>query len=84
MGHPVVGDPVYAGRSCGRNLPLKLKQLLQAVDRQMLHARQLELNHPVTGEKMSFTAPTAPDMATLIDQLRSYELSRTEGAKTAK
>lgn len=82
MGHPVVGDPVYAGRHCGRSLSPTFKALLKAVDRQMLHAWQLELNHPAAGEKMRFTAPTAPDMAGLIDQLRSYASSR-DGSKTA-
>ncbi len=45
IGHPIVGDPVYGGSQ-------KL-----CSDGQLLHAAQLKLKHPHTGEEMSFTAP---------------------------
>jgi 23S rRNA pseudouridine1911/1915/1917 synthase len=62
MGHPVVGDPVYgAGRaSVGVKLP-----------GQSLHARQLELIHPVTGELISVTAPLPERLRTLLQVLRN-------------
>jgi 23S rRNA pseudouridine1911/1915/1917 synthase len=62
MGHPVVGDPVYGtGRaSVGVKLP-----------GQSLHARQLELIHPVTGELISVTAPLPERLRTLLQVLRS-------------
>ncbi len=44
--HPVVGDPVYGYQ----------KQRF-ALAGQLLHACKLELTHPVTGERMSFSAP---------------------------
>ena len=46
LGHPVVGDKVY-GYS---------KQRFELMG-QLLHAYRLELTHPRTGERMSFTAP---------------------------
>jgi 23S rRNA pseudouridine1911/1915/1917 synthase len=46
IGHPVAGDPVYGFK----------KQKVQA-DGQLLHAYQLELTHPTTGERMTFNAP---------------------------
>ena len=46
MGHPVVGDTVYGQKNCKFNL-----------NGQLLHAFRLELDHPDTGERMSFEAP---------------------------
>ncbi len=46
MGHAVVGDPVYGHK----------KQRFE-LNGQLLHAARLELTHPKTGERMSFTAP---------------------------
>lgn len=47
LGHPILGDNLYAD-----------EQSLSAVDRLMLHADLLELFHPVTHERMSFSSPT--------------------------
>jgi 23S rRNA pseudouridine1911/1915/1917 synthase len=62
IGHPIVGDLVYgAGRaSVGVNLP-----------GQALHARRLELVHPVTSELISVTAPIPERLLTLLKVLRS-------------
>ena len=45
IGHPVLGDPLYGFR----NMP--------KAERLMLHAYSLEFTHPMTGERMRFTAP---------------------------
>ncbi|MBT0963649.1 23S rRNA pseudouridine(1911/1915/1917) synthase RluD [Denitromonas sp. IR12] len=62
IGHPLVGDPVYGKRRC-------LDPILQAFPRQALHATQLGLIHPVSGEAMSWEAPMPDDMQTLIASL---------------
>lgn len=46
LGHPVVGDDVYGIKKQRFNL-----------SGQLLHACRLELTHPATGERMTFTAP---------------------------
>ncbi len=46
MGHPVVGDPVYGYK----------KQKFR-LNGQLLHAFRLSLDHPKTGERMTFEAP---------------------------
>lgn len=46
MGHPVVGDPLYGYK--------KQRFRLQG---QLLHAFRIGLNHPRTGERLTFTAP---------------------------
>ena len=49
--HPVVGDQVYGS---GKNA--------LGMEGQALHGWRLQLTHPVTGERMSFTAPLPEDM----------------------
>ena len=58
LGFPLVGDVVYGpARS-----PL-------AAPRQFLHARSLTLMHPVTEERMMFTAPLPEDLAAVLGAL---------------
>ncbi|MBT3194298.1 MAG: RluA family pseudouridine synthase [Verrucomicrobia bacterium] len=64
IGHPVVGDAVYGGRYRRRPLPVPVK-------RQMLHAAKLTLTHPASGERLTFEAPLAPDMLSLLAALRA-------------
>lgn len=60
MNHPIVGDPVYS--RC-RNLPL-------ALPGQALHAVQLGLDHPITGERLVCQAPLPPVFEKLLALLR--------------
>ncbi|NVK17291.1 MAG: RNA pseudouridine synthase [Methylocystaceae bacterium] len=46
MGHPIVGDRFYAPPA-----------VIALSDRLCLHAAKLEINHPVTGERLSIDAP---------------------------
>lgn len=70
--HPIVGDAVYGGRiTRGRNMEESLRLALNGFPRQALHARHLELEHPVTGEELDFTVEAPPDMQRLLDRLRS-------------
>lgn len=47
LGTPIIGDPIYA----------KPKRQACNTGRLMLHAWQLEINHPVHGQRMEFEAP---------------------------
>ncbi len=58
IGHSVVGDPVY-GR---KDHPFKLNG-------QLLHAAELSLNHPRTGERMTFTAPLPDYFVNVLNKL---------------
>jgi 23S rRNA pseudouridine1911/1915/1917 synthase len=70
IGHAVVGDPVYGTR---RRYPAgaseQLRMTLDGFRRQALHAVELALAHPVTGEPLSFKAPLPADMQDLIAAL---------------
>lgn len=60
IGHPVVGDPIYSsGHSVGVNLP-----------GQALHAWQLSLLHPVSGDLIQVMAEPPIAFKTLLNVLR--------------
>lgn len=61
FGLPVVGDPLYGNP----------KSLVKGAPRLFLHASLLAIDHPVTGERMTFEAPLAADLATFVEKLRS-------------
>ena len=67
-GHPLLGDEVYGGA----NTPFgaKHKSLIMG---QTLHACELYLTHPTTGEHMHFTAPEPPEMTKLLEILSQDE-----------
>ena len=61
IGHPVVGDPKY-GPERGRGQ--------FAIAGQALHSTELTIVHPVTAEKMVFTASLPDDMEKILMDLR--------------
>ena len=63
--HPIIGDEVY-GRA---------KNKLGIVG-QALHAGELRLTHPRTGEEMVFTAPLPEEFAAALDKLRKTAMPR--------
>jgi 23S rRNA pseudouridine1911/1915/1917 synthase len=60
IGHPVVGDPVYAR---GRSLPGA------TVSRPFLHAYQLAFDHPRSGARSTWTSALPADLQTELDRL---------------
>lgn len=62
IGHPLVGDPVYAPR---RHNPA----VLAAFPRQALHAWRLGLVHPVSGHHNTWEVTMAPDIELLLSEL---------------
>ena len=68
-GLPIVGDRVY-GPKGGIKSPMP--KTAPKLERPALHARRLCINHPLTGERMTFEAEVPADMARLLDFLRSY------------
>jgi 23S rRNA pseudouridine1911/1915/1917 synthase len=71
IGYPLVGDPVYGGRF--RIPPAanpSMVQTLKEFPRQALHARFLELDHPISGERMKWQSPLPDDFVWLLTLLR--------------
>ncbi|WP_090934881.1 23S rRNA pseudouridine(1911/1915/1917) synthase RluD [Azotobacter beijerinckii] len=71
VGYPLVGDPLYGGRF--RIPPAASQTLVQSLKefpRQALHARFLELDHPLSGERLKWEAPLPDDLVWLLTLLR--------------
>ncbi|MCX7926063.1 MAG: RluA family pseudouridine synthase [Fimbriimonadales bacterium] len=70
IGHPVVGDPLYGGvRKPPRDCSPELAHALENLQGQLLHAYEIEFEHPVTGERMHFTAPLPEDFQRITNLL---------------
>ena len=70
--YPIVGDDVYAGRfRIHRGAPEQLREAIQGFSRQALHARELGLIHPATGEFVSWATELPDDMEALLAALAS-------------
>lgn len=54
LGHPLVGDILYGAQEA------------YGIPRPMLHAQSLSFIHPVTNERVKFTAPHPPDFDALL------------------
>lgn len=59
-GHPLAGDRTYHGPT------------LPGLDRQFLHATELSLVSPSTGESLEFSSPLPADLARVLSELRSH------------
>lgn len=55
IGHPLVGDPLYASGG----IPLADQPGLPGDAGYFLHAKRIVLNHPATGQRIEIDAPTA-------------------------
>jgi 23S rRNA pseudouridine1911/1915/1917 synthase len=67
IGSPVIGDPVYGDFS---NLPKPLRDSAALLGRQALHAATLSFTHPITKERLSFSAPLPEDFQRLLAAFR--------------
>lgn len=58
LGHPVVGDVLYG------------KPTVWLIERQALHAVQLDFDHPVSKERLSLKAPIPQDIIELLNRIK--------------
>jgi 23S rRNA pseudouridine1911/1915/1917 synthase len=77
LGHPVVGDVLYgaarevnahAGKSKGHAADKSDPAI--SLGRNFLHAAALELQHPRTGEKLSFARGLPPELETFLEKVQ--------------
>ncbi|MCA8969455.1 MAG: RluA family pseudouridine synthase [Planctomycetes bacterium] len=68
-GLPIVADAMYPVR--GRN-SLRLPEGAPVLDRHALHAAALTLTHPVSRERMTFTAPVPHDLEAFVQWLSQH------------
>lgn len=62
IGHPIVADPLYAGRKTARRDRTWCPRLF-------LHAQELMFTHPVGGKRMTVEAPLPKDLARVLEHL---------------
>ncbi|GLQ34662.1 pseudouridine synthase [Amylibacter marinus] len=72
IGHGLIGDPIYGHR---KQMPQTRfddtgRAVIQAFNRQALHARSLGFVHPATGAKVEFTCDAPADFLKLLVVLR--------------
>jgi len=68
-GHPIVGDPKYGDFALNRQWARGEGLAGHRFDRMFLHARQLAIDHPATGERITLTAALPPDCTALLARL---------------
>ncbi len=70
-GRAVLGDPVYGVTDYrGWSIPHEIRHVLEALEGQALHAELLGVEHPVSGERMVFSAPPPADFQAALEALR--------------
>jgi len=77
VGHPIVGDPVYAGGGSRRisGAPRRTAEALErATPRQALHAAALAFRHPASGEALEFRSEWPADLRPALGVLGAEEL----------
>jgi len=83
--HPIVSDTMYGGKMMTleqlageQALPVEgevgfgLHADDFVIERQVLHAAEISIHHPHSGERMTFKAPLKEDMKRLVDLLAKY------------
>ncbi|MGQ9707712.1 MAG: RluA family pseudouridine synthase [bacterium] len=80
LGHPVVGDPDYGGRSLNvitqrDHIPV-FQEILGKIRRQALHAARLGFIHPRTKKFLEFSSPLPCDMEQLLLYLEDLNRKR--------
>lgn len=73
LGHPIVGDVTYGGGEV-RKLPFSksesfVRNLLEEIPRQALHACELAFEQPTTKERLDFRVPLPEDMSAAIEKI---------------
>lgn len=69
IGHPLMGDVTYGGGGSDFE-----KHNVKHINGQCLFAAELRLTHPVTKEKMTFSAEMPKDMLLLLEKLRGGQI----------
>jgi 23S rRNA pseudouridine1911/1915/1917 synthase len=80
IGCPILCDRLYAGhaqarlgqllRRSVRGLPARPQDAEVVLERQALHAAEIQFEHPKTAQRLSICAPLAPDLVRIVDILQ--------------
>lgn len=70
IGYPIVGDKTYGKHRLYAQLSKEMTETLRVFNHQALHAYRLGLTHPITQEKLEWTAPMPDDFEQLLAFLK--------------
>lgn len=78
IGCPVLCDRQYGGRAEITRGEIRRDPAdeLVLLDRQALHARRLQFQHPATGETLAIEAPLPADIVATLEELRRYRAAK--------
>ncbi len=81
FGHPLFNDEEYGGHRILKGTTFTkyqqfVRNCLDLIPRQALHAQTLAFNHPVTGQRLSFESPLPSDMEAVLAKWRGYTAGR--------
>jgi 23S rRNA pseudouridine1911/1915/1917 synthase len=71
LGHPIVGDTLYGAPHHIALITRSSADESLTLQRNFLHAAELDLTHPRTGKPLEFRSPLPAELASLLDQLRT-------------
>jgi 23S rRNA pseudouridine1911/1915/1917 synthase len=69
--HPVVADLTYGAGRANSIKSARLRAAVIRLDRPFLHAARLGFAHPVTGERVEFTAPLPGELRAFLEMISS-------------
>jgi 23S rRNA pseudouridine1911/1915/1917 synthase len=74
IGHSLIGDSVYGGKvRYPKKASDNLKTELFNFRRQALHSKKLTLNHPESGELLTWKVPLPDDILKLLSVLKEFD-----------
>jgi 23S rRNA pseudouridine1911/1915/1917 synthase len=81
IGHPLFNDAAYGGDRVLKGTTFtKYRQFVEncfkVLPRQALHARTLDIDHPITGKRMHFESPLPADMQAVLEKWRAYSVTK--------
>lgn len=79
-GHAIIGDDKYGDFALNKAMAKGAAVPGLKFDRMFLHARELRLPHPVSGEELAFEAPLPAECRALVDRLAALAASSRKPA----
>jgi 23S rRNA pseudouridine1911/1915/1917 synthase len=71
INHPIVGDETYNAGRDKTVFDLKVRKAIVDLNRFFLHAEKLSFTHPVSNERLDFTAPLPPELTEFLELLEA-------------
>ena len=75
--HPILNDEVYGHKQNIHHWPETLQEACHKLNQHALHAKKLELTHPITTKPMVFKAKRPEPLKRLIDLLNDHTLDES-------